>query len=180
MSLLRAAGGAFALLAALASTTGVAHAEVVAAQPGGFEVVEHAHIAAPPQRVWDAIGKVGAWWTSVHTYSQDASNLSLSLEPGGCFCERWAGGAVRHMTVVAVMSQRLLRLDGALGPLGALAVTGRLTFDLKPVADGTDLKLTYVVGGWSADGLQSLAAPVDQVLGLQTERLSRYVATGKP
>ena len=173
-------GGMLAFLAALASTGSVAHAEVAAAQPGGFEVVERAHISAPPQRVWDAIGKVDAWWTSAHTYSQDASNLSLNPEPGGCFCERWQGGAVRHATVVAAMPGRLLRLDGALGPLGGLAVTGRLTFDLTPSAGGTDLKLIYAVGGWSPDGLQSLATPVDHVLGLQVARLSRYVATGKP
>lgn len=179
MRLSRAAG-ALALLAGLASNLASARAEVVAAQPAGFEVVEHVHIAAPPQRVWDAIGKVGAWWSSSHTFSQDAANLSLKLEPGECFCEHWPDGAVRHMIVVAAMPPRLLRLEGALGPLGGLGVVGHLTFALAPEAQGTDLKLTYDVGGWSKDGLDSLAAPVDQVLGLQMQRLSSYVTTGKP
>ena len=172
--------GALALLAGLASGAAAARAEVVAAQPGGFEVVEHVHIAARPQRVWDAIGKIGAWWTSAHTYSQDASNLSLDLEAGGCFCERWAGGEVRHMIVAAVFPGRMLRLEGALGPLGGLGVVGHLTFELTPDAQGTDLSLTYDVGGWSKDGLDRLAGPVDQVLELQIERLAHYVTTGKP
>ena len=172
--------GALALLASLASGGGPAQAEVVAAQPAGFEVVEHAHIPAPPERVWAAIAQVGSWWSPTHTYSQDAANLSLKLEPGGCFCERWPGGAVRHMTVVAAMPPHLLRLDGALGPLGGLGVTGHLTFALAPEAQGTDLKVTYDVGGWSRDGLDRVAGPVDQVLGTQVERLARYVATGKP
>ncbi|HEY1927177.1 MAG TPA: SRPBCC family protein [Caulobacteraceae bacterium] len=176
---LQSAIGALALLAGVASGAG-ARAEVVAAQPGGFEVVEHAHIAAAPARVWAAIGQVGAWWSPTHTYSQSAANLSLSLEPGGCFCERWAAGAVRHMIVVAVFPEKMLRLDGALGPLGGLGVVGHLTFVLKPEPQGTDLTLTYDVGGWTKDGLDRLAGPVDQVLGLQMQRLSSYVTTGKP
>ena len=157
-----------------------ASAAVVAAQAGGFEVVEHVHIAAPPAKVWTAIGQVGSWWSSEHTYSQSAANLSLKTELGGCFCERWSGGAFGHAIVVAVMPERMLRLDGALGPLGSLGVVGHLTFALKPEAQGTDLKLTYDVGGWSKDGLDKMAAPVDQVLDQQVDRLSRYVTAGKP
>jgi uncharacterized protein YndB with AHSA1/START domain len=174
------AAGALALLAGLASSLASARAEVVAAQPGGFEVVEHVHIVAPPARVWVAMGQVGSWWSSTHTYSQNAANLSLKTELGACFCERWAGGAVGHMIVVAVMPERMLRLDGGLGPLGGLGVVGHLTFVLKPEPQGTDLTLTYDVGGWTKDGLDRLAGPVDQVLGLQVQRLSSYVTTGKP
>jgi uncharacterized protein YndB with AHSA1/START domain len=155
-------------------------AEVVAAQPGGFEVVEHVHVAAPPSKVWTAIGQIGSWWTPSHTYSQNAANLSLKTELGGCFCERWSGGEVSHMIVVAVMPERMLRLDGALGPLGGLGVVGHLTFDLKPQSQGTDLTLTYDLGGWSKDGLDKLAAPVDGVLGQEVDRLSRFVTTGNP
>jgi hypothetical protein len=80
---------------------------------------------------------------------------------------------------MAVMPGHMLRLDGALGPLGGLGVVGHLTFGLTPEAQGTDLTLTYNVGGWSKDGLDRLAGPVDQVLGLEMDRLSSYVATGK-
>jgi uncharacterized protein YndB with AHSA1/START domain len=175
---LQSAAGALVVLGSVAS--GAARAEVVAAQPGGFEVVQHAHIAASPTRVWAAIGEVGSWWSSTHTYSQNAANLSLKTELGACFCERSAGGAVTHMIVVAVFPEKMLRLDGALGPLGGLGVVGHLTFVLKPEPQGTDLTLTYDVGGWTKDGLDHMAGPVDQVLGLQMQRLSSYAATGKP
>ncbi|MBV8683905.1 MAG: SRPBCC family protein [Caulobacteraceae bacterium] len=169
-----------AAVLALLSLGSAASAEVIAAQPAGFEVVEHVHIASSPAKVWIAIGQVASWWSSSHTYSQDAANLSLHTDLGDCFCERWNGGAVGHMIVVASLPTRMLRLEGALGPLGGLGVAGHLTFDLKPEGQGTDLKLTYDVGGWSKDGLDKMAAPVDQVLGEQMDRLSRYVTTGKP
>ena len=177
--LVQFAAGALALLAGVASSA-AASAEVVAAQPGGFEVLEHTDIAASPAQVWAAIGQVGAWWTSTHTYSQNAANLSLKTELGGCFCERWAGGAVGHGIVVAVLPEKMLRLDGALGPLGGMGVVGHLTFELAPAGGGTGLTVTYDVGGWSKDGLDRLAPAVDKVLELQVQRLMRYVVTGKP
>ena len=35
-----------------------------------------------------AFARVGEWWGKDHTYSGDSANLSLSLTPGGCWCER--------------------------------------------------------------------------------------------
>lgn len=176
----RGRAGALALLAGLAFCAAPAAAEVIAAQPSGFEVREHAQIAAPPDRVWAALAKVGSWWSPTHTYSHDAANLSLTPEAGGCFCERWAAGSVRHMTVIAAEPARLLRLEGALGPLGQMGVTGHLTFTLTPDAQGTSLDVVYDVGGWAKGGLEALAAPVDQVLGEQVQRLARVAAGGTP
>ena len=157
-----------------------ARAEVLAAQPGGFEVRERAHVAAPPDKVWAALGRPAAWWSPDHTFSGDARNLSLEVRAGGCLCERWSGGDVRHMSVVAVFTGSVLRLEGALGPLGGMGLQGHLTYALKPADGGTDLVVDYAVGGWSKEGLDQMAAPVDQVLGLLTTRLARYAATGAP
>ena len=55
-----------------------------------------------------------------------------------------------------------------------------MTILLKPAADGTDLSLTYNVGGYLKDGLQSLAVPVDAVLGEQMGRLKSLIETGSP
>ena len=156
------------------------HAEVVAAQPTGFEVQEHLHLAASPDQVWQALGQIGSWWLKAHTYSGDAHNLSIGLNAGDCFCERWNGGTVRHMVVVMALPGKMLRLEGALGPLGGLGVSGHLSFQLKPAGGGTDLIVTYDVGGWTKDGLGSLAAPVDMVLGAQVDSFARYVETRRP
>jgi hypothetical protein len=83
------------------------------------------------------------------------------------------------------MAQRdeLLRLQTALGPLQALAVTGVLTFQLKPDDNGgaaaTMLTLTYVVNGAGSSALDKIAPAVNDVLGEQFSRLVRFIETGK-
>jgi uncharacterized protein YndB with AHSA1/START domain len=163
------------------SLAGPAAATVVDSQPTGFEVRETAQIAAPPERVYAAIGQIGQWWTSQHTYSKDAKNLSLDLHVGGCFCERLPdGGATGHMIVDMVQPNRLVRLAGALGPLASTGGAGHLAIHLTPKDGGTALELTYDFGGYANGGMVQWAAPVDGVLGEQVARLKRYVETGKP
>lgn len=158
-----------------------AAAAVIDAQPGGFEVREQAQIAAPPERVYATIGQIDRWWSRQHTYSGDARNLSLDLKAGGCFCERLKeGGAARHMSVILVQPDTTVRLDGALGPLATTGGTGHLTFALSAKDAGTTLVLTYDFGGYAKDGMDKWAAPVDQVLGEQLDRLKRYIETGQP
>jgi uncharacterized protein YndB with AHSA1/START domain len=158
-----------------------AAAAVIDAQPGGFEVREQAQIAAPPERVYAAIGQIGQWWSSQHTYSGDAKNLSLDLKVGGCFCERLkGGGGARHLGVILVQPNATVRLEGALGPLATTGGTGHLTFELSAKDAGTNLVLTYDFGGYAEDGMGKWAAPVDRVLGEQLDRLKRYVETGQP
>jgi hypothetical protein len=167
-----------ALLAG-AMITGAARAEVTDKSAAGFEVTERASIAAPPAKVWDGLMHPARWWSSKHTWSGDAKNLSF--DPSGCFCEQLKKGAVRHMTIVYADGISQLRLFGALGPLQFTGATGHLGFTLKPSGDKTDLVLTYDVGGYAKGGLaDTLAAPVDGVLGEQVARLKKYVETGKP
>jgi uncharacterized protein YndB with AHSA1/START domain len=156
-------------------------AAVVDSQPGGFEVREQVQVAATPAQVYAAIGQVGQWWSSDHTYSGDAKNLSLELKAGGCFCEQLKdGGGAKHMGVILVQPNRLVRLEGALGPLAATGGTGHLTFALSPKDAGTSVVLTYDFGGYAKGGTGDFAAPVDAVLGGQLDRLKRYIETGHP
>ena len=164
-----------AALAAAALSAGAADAEVIAAEPAGFAVEEKIHLAAPPERVWLALGRIGSWWLKEHSYSGDAANLSLGLKAGDCFCEVWAGGSVRHMIVVMALPARMLRLEGVLGPLGGMGASGHLTFKLTRAAGGTDLIATYEVGGWTSGGFAALAGPVDGVLAAQVKSLAAYV-----
>jgi len=166
------------LVAAVGSGT-AAHSEVVDAQAGAFTVRESATIAGSADKIWDALAHPGRWWDPLHTYSHDAGNLTVVLEPGGSWQEALPGGGVRHLQVINAQPGRQLRLEGALGPLQAFGVTGHLTLDLKGVAGGTNVTQTYDVGAHAPGGLDQLAVPVDRVLGDQLARLKRFVETGR-
>lgn len=168
------------LLLALAACaiSSAAAAEVVDSQPGGFTVKETATIAAPPAKVWATLIRPAAWWSSDHTYSHDARNLSLDARAGGAWIEALpGGGGVRHMVVVYIDPPSALRLEGALGPLQAMGGSGHLTVTLKPKGEATDVTLTYDFSGHTPGGLQPLAPAVDGVLAAQLSRLRSAVET---
>lgn len=154
-----------------------AQAEVKTATDAGFEVSRTAIINSTPAQVYQALGQPSRWWSKAHTYSGDARNLSMTATAGGCFCEKNPanGAAIEHARVVYAQPGRLLRLRGSLGPLQAEAVTGTLTWELKAVPGGTEVRQTYVVGGYVRGGAALFAAPVDQVLGEQLAGLKAYV-----
>jgi len=164
----------------LAAAAPAAHAEVKAAASDGLLIVHSARIDAAPARIYALLPAIGRWWSSSHTYSGDAANLTLDPEAGGCFCERWKDGAVAHGRVILAMRDQMLRIDTALGPLQSKAVTGVLTFQLVPDGNATLLTLTYRVNGASGSALDKDAPAVDRVLGEQFARFTRLVETGKP
>ena len=146
------AKGLAALITVLA-ISGPASAEVKSVAPNGFEVASAAMITAAPDRVYAALGEIGRWWDSSHTFSRDAANLSLELRAGGCFCERLKdGGSVQHMQVVYAAPGAGLR--GALGPLQMEGVDGTLSWTLKPGEGGTNVTFSYVVGGYIRTGME--------------------------
>jgi uncharacterized protein YndB with AHSA1/START domain len=170
----------FAALVLALAVTGPALAEVKSATPNGFEVASIVTIAAPADRVYSAFGEIGHWWSSSHTFSRDAANLSLELRAGGCFCERLKdGGSVQHLQVVYAAPGQGLRLSGALGPLQMEGVDGTLAWTLKPVEGGTSVTQSYVVGGYIRSGMEQWAPRVDRVLDEQLQRLKNFVE-GKP
>jgi uncharacterized protein YndB with AHSA1/START domain len=147
----------------------------------GFSVTEVAHIAASPDQVYAALVMPSHWWSSSHTFSQNAANLSLDAKAGGCWCETLpGGGSVLHMTVVYAAPGKALRLRGALGPFQGMGVDGALTVSLKPAGNGTDVTINYALGGYSPDGFAALSKAGDAVLGEQLERLKRSIETGSP
>jgi hypothetical protein len=153
-----------------------AAAEVVAVAANGFELRETAHTSAPSDKVYAALLLPAHWWSSEHTFSGSAANLVLDARAGGCWCESLPdGGSVEHLRVVYVSPGKILRLRGALGPFQGLAVDGVMTLSVKSVADGTDISLTYAVGGYAKDGFDGLSKGADRVLGEQLERLKRLV-----
>ena len=174
-------GKAPAILAAVLCLAAPARADVVTAEPGGFQVKNTLTIAAPPAKVYAALLKPAQWWSSEHTWSGNAANLRLSAKAGGCFCEKLeGGGSVQHMTVIYAAPGQELRLNGALGPLQTEAATGVLVITLAAKDAGTELVQTYTVGGWTKGGWTAWAPDVDAVLSEQFGRLKTYAETGKP
>src|SRR4029453_14613960 len=153
-----------------------AAAEIKSATNDGFVIVHSRRFDAAPAKAYASLPAVDRWWSSEHTYSGNAANLSLGTEAGSCFCERWKDGAVEHGRVILVIRDQLLRLQTALGPLQSRAVTGVLTFQLKPEEsagkNATVLTLTYVVNGAGASALDKIAPAVNDVLGEQFARLT--------
>lgn len=164
------------LLAAILSAP--TSAAVVADNPAGFAIEHDTVIAATPAHVYDALGRPSGWWSSKHSWSGNASNLSLDLRPGGCFCELLPGGGVEHARVVMAWPDKLLRLSGALGPLQSEALAATLTWELKPATGGTAVKLTYVVAGFARAARAALPGAVDGVLGEQLAGLKTFVEAG--
>jgi uncharacterized protein YndB with AHSA1/START domain len=91
----------------LASAAAATHAEVKAAASDGLLIVHSARIDAAPARIYALLPAIGRWWSSSHTYSGDAANLTLDPGAGGCFCERWKDGAVVHGRVIVAMRDQL-------------------------------------------------------------------------
>jgi len=166
------------LMACLFAASAVA--EVERAASDSFVIVFNQTINATPAGAYSAVTRVDRWWSSDHTYSGDASNLSLVADAGGCWCERWKDGSVDHGRVILAMRDKLLRVQTALGPLQGKAVNGVLTFQLKPEQGSTLLTLSYRVNGTAASALDKDAPAVDKVLGEQFARLVRYIEKGKP
>jgi hypothetical protein len=171
---------ALALIALLAA--GGARAEPGAVSATGFTITHAAALKAAPAQVYEALGRIGQWWSPAHTYSGQAANMTIELRAGGCFCERWgAGNEIEHARVLFVAKDALLRLEGGLGPLQDLAVTGVLTISLKKAADdtGTEMKWVYRVSGAPDPALEKWAVPVDGVLAEQVGRLAAHVDAGR-
>jgi uncharacterized protein YndB with AHSA1/START domain len=147
----------------------------------GFTTTFREEVAAAPDGVWKAIVQLPRWWSSQHTGSGQASNMSLDAQAGGCWCERWGDGhSLQHGQVVLVQPGRVIRLFANLGPLQELAVNGVLTIVTSTQEGKTFLRLTYRVSGSAEAGLERLAPAVDQVLGAQYRRLKLLAETGKP
>lgn len=154
--------------------------DVADSAAGGFTIKIATVIHAGPADIYDRlVHHVGDWWSSDHTFSNDAHNLSIEDKPMGCFCEKLPNnGGVRHAEVIIVMPDKMLVMSGAFGPLQRFGATGTLSFVLKPQHQDTRLEVTYAVGGYLPDGLNTWAGPVDKVLTEQVTRLKSYVETG--
>ena len=177
----------FALLLAAGTVAfGPAAAAVTDVASNGFTLSQTVAVSAPPDRVYAALVEPARWWSSDHTFSGSAANMSLDARAGGCFCEKLpGGGSVQHLTVLSVAPGKSLRLAGMLGPFQAVAGNGVMSFTLTPDKAGTMLEMTYQVAGYAnmkvgGNGYEVWSKAADRMLSEQLQRLRRAVETGSP
>lgn len=168
-----ALGCVLACLAALP-----ARAELLSSSPSGFSMEQRIEVPTDIQRTWGALtGEIDAWWPRDHTWWGAESKLSLRPRAGGCFCERAGERQAEHLRVVFVDPPTTLRLVGGLGPLQGMGLHGALQFSLKSTeSGGTEVRMSYVAGGYSTSDLSEFAPVVDRVQALQLDGLRQHLA----
>jgi len=159
-----------------------AAADVVKAESAGFVVEKTVSINASADTVWEALRAPQRWWSKEHTWSGNAANLYIDSQATGCFCEKLPGrGSVQHARLIFVDKGKMLRMEGAFGPLQGEAIVATLTFELSPDGDNaTKVKMTYVAGGYSPTGFEKLAPLVDGVLSAQLDGLKAAAEAPPP
>ncbi len=157
------------------------YAVVTDSTSSGFTVKFEKLVKVTPDSLYTFLVRdIGKWWSPEHTWSGSAANLSIEPAANGCFCEKLSnGGGVRHMTVIFANPGKMLRMEGGIGPLQGLAVTGIMTFVIKKEGGLSRLTLTYTIGGYIAGGAQKWAAIVDKVVGEQYGRLVGWAERGR-
>lgn len=175
----------FAIGGALLASSTAIHAEVVETAADRFVTRATASVKATPLATWLALTKPGEWWSSQHSWSGDAKNMTLTPQGGGCFCERIPvgdsgnssamEGSARHAEVLQAFPMRVLRMRGGFGPLQGEPATGVLTITLKEVPGGTRVLWEYNVGGAMRYKVTEIAPAVDAVMSEQLKRLQTHL-----
>lgn len=161
---------AFALVASPAS------AEVVERSADHFVLRYAVALEAGPEDFIDALEHIGEWWSPAHTYSGDARNLSLALDPGTCFCEAMPDGSTfDHGGVYEYDPGTGVLIDAALGPLRGKTTLSNWTIGWTGANRGSELVMSYVVRG---EGVGAMADGVDAVMDDQFHRMVRFIEYG--
>jgi hypothetical protein len=165
--------------AALITTT-PAYAEIKSQSETGFVSGHNAEILSKSEDVWKRLITPKDWWSAEHSWSGSVTGFYIDAQAGGCFCELIQDkakdgtvktrGSVEHMRVIFADPGKVLRMQGALGPLQSEAVVATLTVAMEPMKSGpgTRLSFSYVVGGgYSRFPLGKIAPSVDAMLAQQ-------------
>jgi uncharacterized protein YndB with AHSA1/START domain len=174
---------ALPLLLAAAVMARPASADVKDSSPSGFTIENSVLVPVSAATAWSAlVNDVDLWWPKDHSWWGRESKLAIDARAGGCFCEIAGDRQAQHLQVVFVSPPTLLRLNGALGPMQGMGLSGVLEWRLQAADGGTRITLWYRVGGYSPDDLRQLAPVVDRVQGLQLGGLANYLneKSGKP
>ncbi len=171
------------LAACILASSAPASAEIKAQGENGFNVVHISEVEAAPDEIWKRLLSPKDYWSKEHSWSGSSAGFFIDAQAGGCFCELLQGkqtdskpanaGSVEHMRVIFAQPGKVLRMQGALGPLQSEAVLGTLTVAMQPMPakkNGqplTKLSFSYVVGGYMRYKVSEIAPAVDKVIGEQ-------------
>lgn len=159
--------------------TAPASAEVKSASETGFNIIHVATVDATPDDIWKRLIAPKEYWSKAHSWSGSTDGFYIDAQANGCFCELFqevdangklkTAGSVEHMRVIFAQPGKVLRMQGALGPLQSEAVLGTLTVAMEPVTGTTTTRVSfsYVVGGYMRYKVSEIAPAVDKVLGEQ-------------
>ena len=165
------------------ATASPAFADVKAASETGFNVIHIATVQATPDEIWKRLVTPKDYWNKSHSWSGSAAGFYIDAQANGCFCELFQEtdangkvktvGSVEHMRVIFAQPGKVLRMQGALGPLQSEAVIGTLTVAMEPAKQdgGTRVSFSYVVGGYMRYKVAEIAPAVDKVLGEQFKNM---------
>lgn len=180
------------ILAAVLATalSSPVRAEVKATSDSGFNIVHITSVAATPEEIWKRLLAPKDWWNEAHSWSGSRAGFYIDAQANGCFCELFQEkgadgklktvGSVEHMRVIFAQPGKVLRMQGALGPLQSEAVIGTLTVAMEPAKDGktTKVSFSYVVGGYMRYKVAEIAPAVDRVLAGQFNNMLQPFAPG--
>ena len=173
----------FITAAFLAAVSSQAKAEMKTVTEAGFNIVHIAEVSADPDTLWKRLIAPKSYWSKAHSWSGSSEGFYIDAQAGGCFCELFqekgsdgktkTTGSVEHMRVIFAQPGRVLRMQGALGPLQSEAVLGTLTVAIEPLKDdkGSKISFSYVVGGYMRYKTAEIAPAVDKVLSEQFKSL---------
>lgn len=103
-----------------------------------LDIAQETRVAAPREKVFDALCKIGDWWP--HRFHEQ-SQVHFEATVGGRFWEEWADGGALYATVDRIRRPELLEYTGPMGITGP--VLGVVTFTLEEDGEQTVLRLTH-------------------------------------
>ncbi len=110
---------------------------------GALDIAAETRVAAPPEKVWEALLDIGAWWP--HRF-HDESTVVLEAHLGGHFFEDWGnGGGMIYGTVYGIDPGKQLSLRANMGMTGPVA--GTVTYLVEAAGDETVLSMTHKAFG---------------------------------
>lgn len=152
---------------ALGVTTNAAGG-VTESSSDGFTISLSQESQRSDAELWQRLQHPEIWWSSAHSWSGDAANMSVEMRAGGCWCERVGDGVVVHGRILRIDAGRAVLFDAPLGPLNEAAVSTRLSWRVE----NQRVVWRYQVFGALPMPVEQLAPLVEGVLAEQLRRLT--------